>query len=613
MASKQQASDKRGVKRKHNNISIQEKVELLQKLDRGVSVRHLCNAYGIGSSTVYDIKKQREKLMHFFVDSDSKKQMAIRKTMKDGKSTEHDKIMIQWFRQRRSDGVDLSGALVMEQAKLYHEQLGLEYDCEYGEGWLHRFKKRHGVTMKKVCGEKRSADHDAAAEFVEEFARFIAKEHRTPEQVYNADETALYWRCTPKRTLATEDEEAPTGLKASKDRVTILGCSNAAGTHKCKPMVIGRSKKPRALKNVKIYPVIYRGNKKGWITTELTLEWFEKYFVPEARAHCTSVGLPSDCKIVLLLDNCSAHPKAERMNKNNVSVMYLPPNCTSIMQPQDQGILRSLKAKYRSLFMKRMLNVVNAGKPVETFIKEFNMKDVLWFISSAWGMVEAKTLKQGWHKLWPAMMFEKSPDETDDNDFTGFNVSKEKTAIHELLDYARSVDNPYGKDVGRRLTEENVDEWMNVDSDAPTVHQYSDAEIVDMVLHPNKSDDESEDEASSDEDEPRVNIDKIIDLSSELIKALEQRDASLISEQELTVYYMVHDRLIRQRPKLMKQMKLTDLFKKSSKKKMEGQRSTPDEPVPSTSSASDTAAVPASRNSTSEDDPDDPPFPDVSA
>ena len=424
MASKNGEEGMGSANRKRKCISIQEKVQMLKQLDSGYSVNKICDLYGIGSSTVYDIKKQKDKLMKFFTDSDSKKQMMIRKNMNVGKSTEHDLVMMEWFRQRRADGVDLSGLMIMEQAKLFHDSLKLEHECEYGEGWLQRFKKRHGISVHKVCGEKRSADHERVDEFVAEFSKLVTDEHLSPEQVYNADETALYWRCTPNRTLATEDE-GPTGFKQSKDRVTILCCSNAAGTHRCKLLVIGKSKCPRALKGIKIYPVIYRANKNRWITTELTLEWFHQYFEPEARAHCTSVGLPVDCKILLTLDNCSAHPSAERMNKDNVFTLYLPPNCTSLIQPQDQGINRSMKARYRSLFMKRMLDVVNAGKSANTFIKEFNMKDVLWFVASAWESVKPSTLKKSWHKMWPAIMFEDTPGE-DTEDWAGFRVSKEK-------------------------------------------------------------------------------------------------------------------------------------------------------------------------------------------
>ena len=37
-----------------------EEVELLKKLEKGTSVKTLCEHYGISSSTVYDLKKQKQ-------------------------------------------------------------------------------------------------------------------------------------------------------------------------------------------------------------------------------------------------------------------------------------------------------------------------------------------------------------------------------------------------------------------------------------------------------------------------------------------------------------------------------------------------------------------------
>ena len=58
----------RGVKRKQKSLSITEKVELLKKLNGGMSVRRVCELYGVGSWTVYDLKKPKGKLLSFFVD-----------------------------------------------------------------------------------------------------------------------------------------------------------------------------------------------------------------------------------------------------------------------------------------------------------------------------------------------------------------------------------------------------------------------------------------------------------------------------------------------------------------------------------------------------------------
>ncbi|XP_042206656.1 tigger transposable element-derived protein 2-like [Homarus americanus] len=230
-----------GVKRKHRALSIAEKVEVLKKLDSGVSVRTICEIYSIGSSTVYDIKKQKEKLLKFFSDSGSKRKMFVRKSMSEGKSAELDQVLITWFKLRVNEGVEISGDLLKEQAKVFHEELGLQNKCDYKEGWPQRFKSRHGLQFRAVCGEKRSADKDAASAYVDEFAKLVSDEHLSPEQVYNADETVLFWRCTPKRTLTTEDAESPSGFKASKNRVTVMCCSNAVSTHRCKLLVIGKS------------------------------------------------------------------------------------------------------------------------------------------------------------------------------------------------------------------------------------------------------------------------------------------------------------------------------------------------------------------------------------
>lgn len=242
MDSKKSTGVSGDTKRKHQPISIQDKVELLQQLERGVSVRKLCDLYGIGSSTVYDIKKQKAKILTFYADSDSKKQMSVRKTMKDGKSTEHDRVMMEWFRQRRNDEVHLTGRMLMEQAKIIHRELELQHECEYGEGWLQRFKKRHGISMHKVRGDKRSLDHEETVpEYMDEFtkSKIVASEHLSPDQLYSAYETLLYWRCAPGETLMSQEEEGkgPVGFRhrdfVSVDKLIELSGELIKGLEQC--------------------------------------------------------------------------------------------------------------------------------------------------------------------------------------------------------------------------------------------------------------------------------------------------------------------------------------------------------------------------------------------
>ncbi|XP_035210417.1 uncharacterized protein LOC118184799 [Stegodyphus dumicola] len=122
------------------------------------------------------------------------------------------------------------------------------------------------------CGGKLSADKDATEEFTDEFSVLVAEENLSPEQDFNMDETGLFWRFLPRKTYVTSEESAPSGVKDAKERVTILVCSNAAGTYKCKPVLVGKSTNLRALKGVKSLPVIYRSNKNSWFTKQLMTE-----------------------------------------------------------------------------------------------------------------------------------------------------------------------------------------------------------------------------------------------------------------------------------------------------------------------------------------------------
>ena len=132
----------------------------------------------------------------------------------------------------------------------------------------------------KTSGEKVSADVDSAEAFIDELSNLIEQEKLALDQIFNADETSLFWHYIPRTTYVTTDEINASGYKDNKERLTVLTCANAAGNYKCKLMVIGKSKNPRAFNNVKVYPVIYKANKCAWVTSELFKEWFDNYFVP---------------------------------------------------------------------------------------------------------------------------------------------------------------------------------------------------------------------------------------------------------------------------------------------------------------------------------------------
>ena len=69
-------------------------------------------------------------------------------------------------------------------------------------------------------------------------------------------------------------------------------------------------------------------------------------------------------KVVLFLDNFTAHEAAvEQANLENVRIEWLPPNCTSLVQPIDiMGVGNALKSRYRKYLNNYVPNNVFQNK-----------------------------------------------------------------------------------------------------------------------------------------------------------------------------------------------------------------------------------------------------------
>ena len=63
--------------------------------------------------------------------------------------------------------------------------------------------KRTGIHSVVRHGEAASSNKDAAEKFVEKFKDFVDRGGFIPEQVFNCDETCLFWKKMPKRTYIT--------------------------------------------------------------------------------------------------------------------------------------------------------------------------------------------------------------------------------------------------------------------------------------------------------------------------------------------------------------------------------------------------------------------------
>ena len=123
------------------------------------------------------------------------------------------------------------------------------------------------------------------------------------------------------------------GGKLSKDRITVLFCTNTNRSDKLPLLCIGKSQKPRSFRGHVTLPTEYKSNKKAWMTSELFLDWLKKV----DRKVTLQIH-----KICHLLDNCAAHPK-KVLGLKSISLFFLPPNMTSILQLPHHGIIKNFR------------------------------------------------------------------------------------------------------------------------------------------------------------------------------------------------------------------------------------------------------------------------------
>ena len=93
--------------------------------------------------------------------------------------------------------------------------------------------------------------------------------------------------------------------------------------------------------------------------------------------------------VALIVDTCPVHPNIKGLNAARLA--FRPPNTTSKTQPMDQGVIRSLKAKYRGKIIQRLTQKVFPATSI---------LDVMKLSQPSCSDIAETTVKNCFPKLW---------------------------------------------------------------------------------------------------------------------------------------------------------------------------------------------------------------------
>lgn len=158
--------------------------------------------------------------------------------------------------------------------------------------------------------------------------------------------------------------------------------------NKCTYISKGTSKTPRSFVRLaenwqQRLPITYKSNDSAWMVQDIWTSWLTAW---------DEELVSKNEKILLLVDNCSAHTPPPNFTLRNITIEFLPKNTTSYLQPLDAGIIHSLKAAYRVELVNRWLKEFDEKKEITMP----TIAEAVIMLVNSWRSLDVKTIKNCW-------------------------------------------------------------------------------------------------------------------------------------------------------------------------------------------------------------------------
>jgi hypothetical protein len=508
-------------KRILKTLSVREKSKLIDEVEKGTrKKKDIAAEFGIPANTLSTILKEKEKIRKAVEES---RHAPERKRLKTSSFPKLEDAMFAWVKNMRDRNVPLQGGLIREQAEKFAKEMGIQ-SFQASVGWLDKFKARNGIVQKVMSGESASVPEVDYEDYCRNVLPSLLAGYN-PNDIFNADETGLFFKCLPEKTLAFKSENCHGG-KRSKVRITVMVGANMTGTEKLKLLVIGKSAKPRCFAGVKSLPVDYKNNNKAWMTTAIFEPWLlklDRKFHREGR------------KVLLFVDNCPAHPKITEDLKS-IRLVFLPPNMTSKVQPMDQGVIKNLKQIYRKKCVQRVIRNIETKKESH----DINLLDAIVLIQKSWDEVKTTTIANCFRKAGFLMSESCENEETQEN---------EESEPEEWKRFQNCIS-----------VEVDFQTFVDVDENLETTDYPSETDILHQITSNDEQEsDQDEDDATHIQNTPPTGL-QALD-AAKTIRAYIHAQSS-VEDQVFSAINVVENFLDNKVSQNMQQKKLTDFFQK---------------------------------------------------
>jgi hypothetical protein len=303
-------------------------------------------------------------------------------------------------------------------------------DLKFTNKWVKGLLKRYELTKRRCTTTLKNKPTEAEVRMkMQAIQTFITENNLTPDRVFNEDETGIRW-CTPLlHQYVPKDADRASSLCDDSGRFTAMLGANGDGKMIPLYIILKSSVKSNFdLTSSTILKKLHEGSttkgvhtpailpaEKGWVLKQFVCQIKDKKQVPQTykrpflfntetlhvvtvqnKAWNDAVGMmlhireqlapykqkyfPNE-KVLMVVDNVATHHVPEVQQeflKDSWTVMYLPPNMTSELQPMDLAVNATCKAAMRRLridgalqYMRRYQAIYNSCLREKKTVPEF--------------------------------------------------------------------------------------------------------------------------------------------------------------------------------------------------------------------------------------------------
>ena len=317
---------------KKKSYTLEFKVEAIEYA-KGTSKQQASRKYGVDPKRIREWCHQEERLKE---EKDSKKAQGMKKRLsgagRKACSEMLEKMFFEWIVDQRRNRLRVSRKMVQRKAlDLWNEEpTGISNDAsvqsfEASKGWLDRFLKRYGVTLRKRTTLAQSIPSQVVPKLLDfiVYTRSMIMKHIESEDlslIGAMDETPI-WLDMPGETTLDISGVRSVPVKSTghhKSRVTVCLAAKANG-QKLPPFIVFKGVR-RDKEADKVSGVVINMSPNGWMNEDLTLKWIYQVW-----------GQFSFETRLLVWDAFRCHLQESirsALKKTNTKVAVIPGGCT---------------------------------------------------------------------------------------------------------------------------------------------------------------------------------------------------------------------------------------------------------------------------------------------